>query len=222
MSALPFKYREVLSPRMISDSPEEHPETLPSEALWTGLEHLGITVPLDSRKRLLVQPYDELQQQPDTYTITDDEREEGNFEIITYRYPRTASPSLEFLLGAMAEAMGFDRSFDVYTPHPTKALDDKIDAFLRNHTGIDYRSFAQQINARAIEQNDYGSLPSRFRRKLFNFRATVYLAALASAEERGYALPLLLEELAKAKVIPLKKEIEEPTFSFIKKQLQTS
>ena len=137
-----------------------------------------------------------------------------------YTYTKSDSKSLDVVLGVMTELIAFYDTFYPRSKSPTKPIDDKINLFLNKHAGVNYSEFIKNINFEDFNENDYGSLPnSGLKKKLFEYRAKLYLGALAVAEERGFDVKTVLAEISQSKICPIKKEINEPTFDYISELL---
>lgn len=137
----------------------------------------------------------------------------------TIRYPAHSDTSLRIFMQAMAEAIQFYDSVHVYDERPTQPLDDKINSFLMRNTGSTFEEFTNDV-----EIDGYGDefvmLAKRgLKFRLFNYRARVYLAALAAAEDAGYAPKEVLRKLKLITVSPIKKSRDEPVFEYLAEKL---
>ncbi len=150
------------------------------------------------------------------YSITSSSFDLDGVTVIEYTYSPSNSPSLVYFMAAIAEILALRKVTDPYSPSPLQSLEDKVRTFLQTHTSMNYAEFAAGFDVDDIAVNDYGLLgKAGLKRKLFDFRAKTFLAALAATEERGFDLQHVLQEVSDAKIIPLKKERDEPTFTYI-------
>jgi hypothetical protein len=184
----------------------------------------GITIRRDPKKVPYVHGEEQRGGTAERYEISHTSHEIGECEVEDFSYTvPESSPMMEAFLRSAAEAMAFWKTFDVRAESPTKPLDEKIDAFLRRH-GIDgYSELVKGADYDSFTGEDYEGLPKNsLRRKLFHYRATVMLAALAAAEEQGHDIAGILEEVGNSMVYPIKKSCEEPTFGYIRRKLERS
>jgi len=126
-----------------------------------------------------------------------------------------------FLGHLVNEMMAYDK-INPYIENPLKPLNDKVNAFLQRHVGISYLEFVDQTKPEDFEEEDFEFLPRKknLRRRLFDFRARLVIAALADTEKQGLNLEEILDAI-KDETIPLiKREKEEPTFKAILKILR--
>ncbi len=68
-----------------------------------------------------------------------------------------------------------------------------------------------------FKEDDFALLAkSGIKRNIFDYRAKVYLVALASAEEKGFNLEDAINEISKSIIMPIKKQKNEPTWDYLK------
>ena len=194
-------------------------EALQAAAGRLQFPYTGLVVPVRPNTLPVVGP---LNISPDTilYAINPSTRKVNGDDVLLYEYTPTISPSMNGMLTAMAEAMAYLKSFNPRAQHTTKAIDEMVDAFLEGHGLPPYKTFVNSIPVAGITENDYSSIAkASLKKSLFNYRAMVYLTALAAAEKQGHPLKALLQELGSAVIYPIKKEVAEPTFAILKERL---
>ncbi len=105
---------------------------------------------------------------------------------------------------------------DPYEKKPLKALTDKVNDFLQRHAGLNYEEFVRRADPYSFNENDYSIMPKKaLKRRLFDYRACLYLCALDDCEMEGANIELLLQRISKERIPFLKKEQDEPTFNAI-------
>ena len=129
---------------------------------------------------------------------------------------------LDTFIDKLSESISFMDDVDPYVPEPLKPMKDKIDGFLLRHGAVRYDDFLRGINPHDLHGGDFSLLIKRnLKRRLFDYRARIYLSALASCEEEeGLPLEELLLKVKRATVYPIKKEENEPTYDAILNLLQ--
>lgn len=127
---------------------------------------------------------------------------------------KTGNPSFDAFVEALYGEMQIYDEIDPYKRDPLKPITDKADDFLRRHAGISYISFLRQAKPEGFTENDFGKLPEEknLRRRLFNHRAMLYLAALEDSEKMGHDIDKVLQEVKEGKIPYIKRESDEPTF----------
>lgn len=141
-------------------------------------------------------------------------------ERVVYTYTQSPSSGLDLFIATMAEVMAFRDVVDAYIPHATKGIDEKVDAFLRKNTQKDYAQFFEGFDAGLFSTGDFAAVPRGLRRKLFKFRTEVYAIALATTEAAGYGLAEMIEDVHRVRIVPIKKERDEPTFMCLREQVR--
>ncbi len=152
-----------------------------------------------------------------------DELRSDKPNAVRIEYTRAASPSLDYFIGTMAELLAFEKTFDPKSPDPLRPINEMINAFIQQRVGCDYNTLTRDIDYDALVTNDFAGVPEQKRnlkKKLFHYRATIYLCSLAATAARGYDVEALLEDIALAKILPIKKEEHEPAFDILKARLQ--
>lgn len=140
----------------------------------------------------------------------------------------TPSPSGNIFLDAftrhVASYMDLLDNINPRSPQPLESLQARINTFLQQHAGISYADFVNKVSPEQFTTNDYSLLPRRggLRRRLFNYRATLYLGALCDMERDGLRLSEAIPVLSNSLILPIKKEAREPTFSAIESALHSS
>lgn len=175
------------------------------------LELLNISYITDPQRRPLIHAVKN-NLPPNEYAISLNET--GNQYKYTYTKPN--SKSLEIVVGVITELMAFYDTFNPRSMAPTKPIEDKINLFLKKHTGANYSEFIKMIRFEDFNDGDYSSISnSGLKKKLFNYRAKLYLGALAVAEDSGFDVKTVLAEISQSKIYPIKKEINDRTFDYI-------
>ncbi|MEK6950242.1 MAG: hypothetical protein AABX13_00775 [Nanoarchaeota archaeon] len=124
--------------------------------------------------------------------------------------------TVESFFNYMAEAKTFFDTVNPYSPQPLKPYLDKADSFLRRHAGISYEELLRQVNPATLEGGYYDLLTKdSLKRKLFNYRARVYLAALQRCEEEGLNLEEIITTVRTVRLPLIKKEEKEAAFEII-------
>lgn len=117
----------------------------------------------------------------------------------------------------IAVVQPFLDTFDPYVRDVLKPLIDKIDGLLKKYANMNYSTFVKQVDPASLCTDTYALMENRIKRQLFDYRARIYLSALADCEAQGYKVDDLLELIAKNE-IPYVKEMktnDEPTFQKI-------
>jgi len=143
-----------------------------------------------------------------------------NYDDILRRV-KCGEPSFDVFVEALYATMQRYDAIDPSKKDPLKPIRDRADGFLRGHAGISYESFLRQAKPEEFTENDFGTLPKKknLRRRLFDHRAMLYLAALDDTVKQGYDLDSILAEVRKREIPYIKKEANEPTFKEILKVL---
>lgn len=188
----------------------------------THFPYSNLTIPTSEKTIPYVHSADQGPSFPGAYNITASSITLDGNTLIEYQYPPSGSPSLDHFLAAATEILAIRKVMDPYSPSPLQELDDKVNAFLRKHASITYPELAAALDVKSLTTDDFSLLGKvGLKRRLFDFRAKTYLAALASTEERGFDLQQVLQEISEARIFPLKKEQDEPTFTYILGRLNT-
>jgi hypothetical protein len=181
------------------------------------LQNLGVTANMYPGKTITVYSVEGTKKDPKKCAICTKDRDEYRREYI---FTKTNKEDLNVFLGSMAESMAFDELVDVYSEDPFKPLDTLIDNFLEKHAGKNYDEFSKEIKLEKINYGDFDKLEKRgLKKKLFDYRARIYLAALSSAEKQGYDLSKLIEHVQDSEILPIKKSKREPVFEYISEAL---
>lgn len=124
----------------------------------------------------------------------------------------------------VADVQHFLDTYDPYTTEPLKSLTNKIDCLLKKYANMTYSTFVKQTDPSSLSTDTYAIMESRIKRQLFDYRARVYLSALADSEAEGYKLDTLLEIIAENEIPYVKKmkTNDEPTFQKIYALLHSS
>lgn len=129
---------------------------------------------------------------------------------------RTGDPSLDRYIRQISAEMRAIDNIDPYEKDTTKPSRAKVDHFLRTHTGMTYEEFVAQCHPETFDTGDFPKYPkTALKRRLFDYRARLYLAALDNCERQGENIPSLLVKIQEGKIPFIKKSRDEPTFSAI-------
>lgn len=111
---------------------------------------------------------------------------------------------------------------DPYKKEPMKQLDNKVNDFLVKHASISYHDFKMIAQPDSFETDDYRLLPKRknLRKRLFDYRAKMLIAALANSESLVSNLDDLIRTIKDRKIPYIKNDANEPTFMAIAKILE--
>ena len=121
----------------------------------------------------------------------------------------------ESLVDAYAHQIGAEmRSIDRLIPKigALNPMYARVDEFLRAHTGMGYEDFIRSARPEELITEDYGKLPPKMRRRLFDYRARLHVAALEHCESIGLDISEILTKASSIKIPFVKKESAEPAF----------
>jgi len=137
------------------------------------------------------------------------------------REQKTGDEALDTFIDELADAMDFFTTVNPYTPNPLKPYLDKADTFLRKYAGIGYRQFLQRTNPKTLKGDDFDlAAKTGLKKKLFQERAELYLAALDSCDKAGINIAELVTKIRKVRILPIKKDEIEPVFEKIIEALE--
>nr|MBI4156674.1 hypothetical protein [Candidatus Woesearchaeota archaeon] len=191
------------------------------EKIPVKLSSLDIIINLSPKETLIMNPIISDEQNP--CYIRDKESTQGDHISYEYSYSKLRSdPELSYFVKAMAESMAFLDLLDENSSNPTEQLDSKINSFLIKYLNTTYRDLIKKVDFDSFNSNDYGEIPKsklNLKKRLFDYRARLYLASLAAADQANFNLDSLLEKIHTSRIYPIKKEIDEPTFNYLRKYL---
>ena len=123
---------------------------------------------------------------------------------------------LRYFYHKLAEEMDSLDKINPYGHNPMQPSQDKSNAFLMRHAGLTYKEFVRKSKPEALAVEDYGQLEkSALKKKLFEYRAKLYLSALEESEKHGFDAYLILRMIKTRNIPPIKKNSQEPTYQSI-------
>ncbi len=80
---------------------------------------------------------------------------------------------------------------------------------------MSYPELQARAPIRDLNEEDYGLVTPPIKKRLFDFRARLYLAALDACDQEDMPISELLPKIRDAVIPPIKKEACEPTFEIL-------
>ena len=152
----------------------------------------------------------------DIYGLIGSENVMSQEEIANLAKYRTGDAELDSYISFLGEALSSYENIDPRSKEQLESYMNRIDRFLEKYAGITYSEFVNQADPQDIRGNDFNLIDNpRLKRRLFEFRAKLYLTALDSWDQKGLNLENILEKIKSAKIPYIKKEETEPTFERI-------
>ena len=93
----------------------------------------------------------------------------------------------------------------------------KVSDFLQKHMGMNYKEFVEEANPYGFEEVEFSNTEKSIKRRLFDYKAYLYLSALEECEKEGIDINLLIKKIGREKIPYLKPDKNEPTFNRIVK-----
>lgn len=137
-----------------------------------------------------------------------------------YIATKTGDRELDIFGEEIARFMGMWDGVNPYSKDPLKPIYNRAMRFLQRHSKISYSDLVKGVNYDGLEEGDFALLQKRgLRKRLFDYRAVLYLAALDSCEERGLNPEEVMKQVQDAQIRPIKKQQHEPTFDYLRDKL---
>lgn len=131
------------------------------------------------------------------------------------------NPYIRNFVDGLSSGINFINNIDPYNQVEREQMSSwrkKLDGFLYAHSGLDYSDFSKLSKPQEFNSNDFRHISKdALKKRLFEYRTQLYLNALSGCEERGLDIKLVIEEIKKIKIPPIKKELKEPTFEALSK-----
>lgn len=127
---------------------------------------------------------------------------------------RTGEADLDYFFHMLAGEMRSLNGIDPYQVQPFKPFQAKVRKFLKERLQTDYETFVGSAKPERMTTDDFSQLPKgRLRKRLFDYRLRLYLAALEDCVAGGYDPGRIITELKTRQIPALKKDAHEPVFN---------
>lgn len=196
-------------------------ESLPPEGMSTPkislvtLEATGIVFPLDRKKEYTIE--EKVSEGENECSIVETTQETSRKEMRIYTYQRPEDESVQAYIRGIVEMMIIYDCFDEHQKAPLQDMRDKINKASERHLKKGYDEILKSIDFTTVVADDFGQTAEGLKRRLWKYRMDLHCGAILAVENAGYDVSSTLNKIAQIRIHPIKKEISEPVFDYIKK-----